>query len=70
VVTLENHVITERWHRFAHVAEIMADQRCSASRLVRLGLKDTYAHGGSRGYLMKHTTGSMQPRTGARHRNP
>jgi transketolase len=23
-------------------------------RLVRLGLKDTYAHGGSRPYLMKH----------------
>ena len=26
----------------------------TAKRLVRLGLRDTFAHGGSRGYLMKH----------------
>ena len=35
------------------VAETMADVG-QTKRLVRLGLKDTYAHGGSRAYLMRY----------------
>jgi transketolase len=51
VVVLENHVITGGVGSL--VAEIMADNGVGKP-LVRLGLNDTYAHGGSRGYLMKH----------------
>jgi len=51
VVVLENHVTEGGVGSL--VAEIMADNGVG-KRLVRLGLKDTYAHGGSRGYLMKH----------------
>lgn len=35
------------------MAEIMADNGVG-KRLKRLGLKDTYAHGGSRAYLMRY----------------
>jgi transketolase len=35
------------------VAEAMAEAGL-ARRLIRLGLQDTYAHGGSRPYLMRH----------------
>ncbi|SFT86379.1 transketolase family protein [Sedimentitalea nanhaiensis] len=51
VVTLENHVTEGGIGSL--LAEIMADNG-TGKRLVRLGLKDTYAHGGSRPYLMKH----------------
>lgn len=51
VVTLENHVTEGGIGSL--VAETMADAG-AAKRLVRLGLRDTYAHGGSRPYLMKH----------------
>ncbi len=51
VVTLENH-LTEGGIG-SLVAEIMADHGVG-KRLVRLGLRDTYAHGGSRPYLMKY----------------
>lgn len=51
VVTLENHV-TE-----GGVGSLVAETMAGAGvgkRLVRLGLKDTYAHGGSRPYLMRY----------------
>ena len=51
VVVLENHVTEGGVGSL--VAEIMADHGVG-KRLVRLGLKDTFAHGGSRPYLMKH----------------
>ncbi|MYI70310.1 MAG: transketolase, partial [Boseongicola sp. SB0673_bin_14] len=51
VVTLENHVTEGGIGSLA--AEVMADAG-AGKRLVRLGLKDTYAHGGSRPYLMRY----------------
>jgi transketolase len=51
VVTLENHVTEGGIGSL--VAETMADAGVG-KRLVRLGLKDTYAHGGSRPYLMQY----------------
>ncbi len=51
VITLENHVTEGGIGSL--VAETIADAGVG-KRLVRLGLKDTYAHGGSRGYLMRH----------------
>ncbi len=51
VVTIENHVTEGGIGSL--VAETMADAG-AAKRLVRLGLKDTYAHGGSRAYLMRY----------------
>ena len=51
VITLENHVVTGGIGSL--MAEIVADNGL-AKRVVRLGLKDTYAHGGSRPYLMKY----------------
>lgn len=51
VVTLENHVTEGGIGSL--LAEIMADNGVG-KRLVRLGLRDTYAHGGSRPYLMKY----------------
>jgi transketolase len=51
VVTLENHV-TE-----GGIGSLAAETMASAGvgkRLIRLGLKDTYAHGGSRPYLMRY----------------
>ena len=50
VITLENHVTEGGIGSL--VAETMADAGVG-KRLVRLGLKDTYAHGGSRPYLMR-----------------
>lgn len=51
VVTLENHVTEGGIGSL--VAETMADAGIG-KKLVRLGLKDTYAHGGSRPYLMHY----------------
>ena len=51
VVTLENHVVTGGVGSL--VAEAMAEAG-SGRRLVRLGLRDTFTHGGSRPYLMRH----------------
>jgi transketolase len=51
VLTLENHVTEGGIGSL--VAEIMADHGVG-KRLVRLGLRDTYAHGGSKPYLMKY----------------
>ena len=51
VVVLENHVTEGGIGSL--VAETMADAGVG-KRLVRLGLKDTYAHGGSRSYLMRY----------------
>lgn len=51
VVTLENHVTEGGIGSL--LAEIMADAGVG-KRLIRLGLKDSYAHGGSRPYLMKY----------------
>lgn len=51
VVTLENHVTEGGIGSL--VAEVMADNGVG-KKLVRLGLRDTFAHGGSRPYLMKH----------------
>lgn len=51
VVTLENHVTEGGIGSL--VAETIADAGI-AKKLIRLGLKDTYAHGGSRPYLMHH----------------
>ncbi len=50
VVTLENHTVIGGLG--SAVAEIIAEQGL-AKKLVRLGLRDTYAHGASRHYLMK-----------------
>lgn len=51
VVTLENHVTEGGVGSL--VAETMADAGVG-KQLIRLGLKDTYAHGGSRPYLMRY----------------
>ncbi len=50
VVTLENHSIIGGLG--SAVAELMAE-RGIGRRLIRLGLQDTYAHGASRGWLMR-----------------
>ena len=50
VITLENHTIVGGLG--SAVAEVMAEEGLG-KKLVRLGLKDTYAHGASRPYLMK-----------------
>ncbi len=50
VVTLENHTIIGGLG--SAVAEMMAEAGLG-KKLLRLGLKDTYAHGASRPYLMK-----------------
>ncbi len=50
VITLENHTIVGGLG--SAVAEIIADNGLG-KKLVRLGLRDTYAHGASRPYLMK-----------------
>lgn len=49
VVTMENHTIMGGLG--TAVAELMAEHRIG-KRLVRLGLRDTYAHGASRPYLL------------------
>ncbi len=51
VITLENHVTEGGIGSL--VAETMADAGVG-KRLLRLGLKDTYAHGGSRAYLARY----------------
>ncbi|MGY6550200.1 MAG: transketolase family protein [Roseinatronobacter sp.] len=51
VITLENHLVTGGIGSM--VAEALAEAGL-ARKLVRLGLQDTYAHGGSRPYLMRH----------------
>mmetsp|Transcript_5455 Transcript_5455/g.8656 ORF Transcript_5455/g.8656 Transcript_5455/m.8656 type:complete len:335 (-) Transcript_5455:1686-2690(-) len=51
VITLENHVTEGGIGSL--MAEIMADNGVG-KKLKRLGLKDTYAHGGSRAYLMRY----------------
>lgn len=51
VVTLENHLIAGGIGSM--VAEALAEAGL-ARRLIRLGLRDTYAHGGSRPYLMRY----------------
>ncbi len=50
VVTMENHSVIGGLG--AAVAELMAEHGVGR-RLVRLGLKDTYAHGASRPYLLR-----------------
>ena len=50
VITMENHLITGGLG--SAVAELMAEN-AMAKPLVRLGLKDTYAHGASFQYLLK-----------------
>jgi transketolase len=51
VVTLENHLVAGGIGSM--VAEALAEAALPR-RLIRLGLQDTYAHGGSRPYLMRH----------------
>ncbi|MCL4066058.1 hypothetical protein M3484_05705 [Pseudomonas sp. GX19020] len=51
VITLENHLVTGGIGSM--VAEALAEAGLSR-RLIRLGLQDTYAHGGSRPYLMRY----------------
>ncbi|AVX05740.1 transketolase family protein [Maritalea myrionectae] len=51
VITLENHVINGGIGSL--VAETIAEAGIE-KKLVRLGLQDTYAHGGSRPYLMRY----------------
>ena len=51
VITLENHVVTGGIGSL--VSETMTDAGIG-KKLIRLGLKDTYAHGGSRPYLMRY----------------
>ncbi|MEN2494764.1 MAG: 1-deoxy-D-xylulose-5-phosphate synthase [Hyphomicrobiaceae bacterium hypho_1] len=51
IVTLENHVVYGGIGSL--VAEIIADYGLD-KHLIRLGLQDTYAHGGSRSYLIKY----------------
>jgi transketolase len=50
VITLENHTIIGGLG--SAVSEYLTD-RGIGRKLVRLGLKDTYAHGASKGYLLK-----------------
>jgi transketolase len=50
VVTMENHLVTGGLG--TAVAEAMAEAGLGR-RLIRIGLNDRYAHGASRGYLMK-----------------
>lgn len=49
IITLENHTIIGGLG--SAVAELIADNGLN-KKLIRLGLRDTYAHGASRGYLM------------------
>ena len=51
VITLENHSVIGGLG--SAVAEVIAEH-CLDRPLLRLGLKDTYAHGGSLAYLMRH----------------
>ncbi|WP_112310562.1 transketolase family protein [Pseudogemmobacter bohemicus] len=51
VITLENHLVTGGIGSM--VGEALAEAGLPR-RLIRLGLQDTYAHGGSRHYLMRY----------------
>ncbi len=51
VVTVENHL--SRGGLGSAVAELIADEGLAA-RLVRVGIRDTFTHGGSRAYLLEH----------------
>ena len=51
VITMENHTIMGGLG--TAVAELMAEKGLG-KRLLRLGLKDTFAHGASRPYLLRH----------------
>lgn len=51
VITMENHSIIGGLG--SAVAELMATSGIRA-KLIRMGLQDTYAHGGSRNYLVQH----------------
>uniref|UniRef100_A0A832MMU9 Transketolase n=1 Tax=Pseudothermotoga hypogea TaxID=57487 RepID=A0A832MMU9_9THEM len=51
VITMENH--TTIGGLGSAVAELMAENAIP-KKLIRIGLRDTYAHGGSREYLMKY----------------
>jgi transketolase len=51
VITMENHSVIGGLG--AAVAELLADAGIGR-RLVRMGLQDTFAHGGSRPYLLDH----------------
>jgi transketolase len=54
VVSFENHSVIGGLG--SAVAEVMAEKGTAAgsgARLIRLGLQDTFAHGASKGYLMK-----------------
>jgi len=51
VITLENHVTEGGVGSL--VSEMIADHGVG-KKLIRLGLKDTYEHGGSRPYLMRY----------------
>jgi len=51
VITMENHTIIGGLG--SEIAEMMAEHVIQ-ERLIRIGLKDTYAHGGSRDYLMQY----------------
>ena len=50
VITMENHTIIGGLG--SAVAELIAEEGLN-KRLIRIGLRDTYAHGASRPYLMK-----------------
>jgi len=50
VITIENHLVTGGLG--SAVAELMAENVIH-SKLIRMGLQDTYAHGASKSYLMK-----------------
>jgi transketolase len=51
IITMENHSIVGGLG--SAVAELMAESGIG-KRLLRIGLKDTFAHGGSRPYLMRY----------------
>ncbi|HBJ80326.1 MULTISPECIES: transketolase family protein [Pseudothermotoga] len=51
VISMENHTIIGGLG--SSISELMAENGI-AKRLIRIGLKDTYAHGGSKEYLMKY----------------
>ena len=50
VITMENHLRSGGLG--SAVAELISDQRID-TRLIRIGIDDTYMHGASQGYLMK-----------------
>ena len=50
-MTLENHTVVGGLG--SATAEVMAEAGLAGKRLLRLGLRDRYAHGASRRYLMR-----------------